>query len=95
VILLKSVRAHVLIIGLVQGVSFRSSTKRMADFLGLKGWVRNLGDDKVEAVFEGSEDKVKEIVNWCKRGPFSARVDSVKTEFNNHTGEFEGFEVIL
>jgi acylphosphatase len=92
---LKSVRAHVLIKGLVQGVSFRSSTRRMAVSLGLKGWVRNVDDDKVEAVFEGPVDNVKKIVEWCNRGPFSAKVDNVETEISNYTGEFESFEVIV
>jgi acylphosphatase len=92
---LKSVRAHVLITGLVQGVSFRSSIKRMAISLDLKGWVRNLGDDKVEALFEGPEDKVKEMLDWCKRGPPSSRVENIETEINNYIGEFESFEVIL
>jgi len=89
---LKSVRMHVLITGLVQGVSFRSSTIREAVSLGLKGWVRNLENDKVEAVFEGPEEDVKEMLDWCKRGPLSSRVDNVKTEFANYTGEFKSFE---
>ena len=55
-----------MITGLVQGVSFRSSTKRKADSLGLRGWVKNLENDTVEAVFEGSEDKVKEVLEWLK-----------------------------
>jgi acylphosphatase len=95
VILLKSVRAHVLVKGIVQGVSFRSSTKRMADSLGIKGWVKNLDSDKVEAVFEGPEDRIREIIEWCKRGPFSAKVENVEKEFSDYTGEFEGFEVVL
>ena len=67
----------------------------MADSLGLKGWVRNLGNDKVEAIFEGPEDKVNEMLDWCRKGPSSARVADVETEFGDYTGEFEGFEVIL
>jgi len=83
---------HVLITGLVQGVSFRSSSIRKAESLGIKGWVRNLDNDKVEAVFEGPENKIKEMLEWCKIGPPSARVDNVKTEFADYREEFEGFE---
>lgn len=92
---MKSVRAHVLIIGLVHGVSFRSSTKRKADSLGLKGWVKNLENDTVEAVFEGSDDKVKEVLEWCSKGPPSARVDDMETELSNYIGDLEGFDIIL
>ena len=92
---MKSVRAHVLVRGLVQGVSFRSSTRRMANSLGLKGWVKNTDDDKVEALFEGKEDRVNQMIEWCRIGPPSARVDDVKTEMSDYTGEFGNFEVIL
>ncbi len=91
-ILLKFVRAHVIISGLVQGVSFRSYTKFKAKALGLKGWVRNLPTGEVEAVFEGPEDKVKEILEWCKRGPPLAKVDDLKVEFSEYKGEFDDFE---
>jgi acylphosphatase len=90
---LKSVRARVLITGLVQGVSFRFYTKRKADSLGLAGWVRN-DDGGVEAVFEGPEDKVKEMLDWCRKGPSFARVDNVDIDFMKHTGEFEDFRII-
>jgi acylphosphatase len=91
VILLKLARAHVLITGFVQGVSFRSSTIRKAVSLGLKGWVRNLENDKVEAVFEGQEDRVKEMLEWCKKGPPFSRVDDIKIDFGEYRGEFENF----
>lgn len=91
--LLKLIRAHVIISGDVQGVNFRYYTKQKATPLRLKGWVRNLPMGNVEAVFEGKEDKVKEIVDWCKRGPTFARVDNVKVEFSVYKGEFESFEI--
>ena len=93
-ILLKLVRAHILILGFVTGINFRFYTKQKANSLGLKGWVRNL-DDKVEAVFEGPEDKVKEMLEWCKKGNRFARVDNVKIEFSDYKGEFEGFNIII
>jgi acylphosphatase len=54
--------------------------------------VRNLDSGEVEAVFEGEEDKVKEMIEWCKKGPDSALVKEVKVKFENYTGEFESFE---
>jgi len=90
--LLKFIRAHVIISGDVQGIGFRFNTRIKARNLGLTGWVRNLSDGNVEAVFEGEENKVREIIDWCKKGPFLARVDNVKVDFNEYKGEFEGFE---
>jgi acylphosphatase len=63
---------------MVQGVYFRQSTLREAAALGLDGWVRNLHDGRVEAVFEGPGELVDAAVAWCRQGPRSARVDSVE-----------------
>lgn len=69
------VRAHVFVVGRVQGVWFRASTRDMARELGLAGWVRNLPDGGVEAVFEGPRAAVERAVAWCRTGPQAARVD--------------------
>lgn len=71
-------RMHVFISGKVQGVWFRASTKRVADELGLKGWVRNLPDGRVEAVFEGRPEAVAKALEWCHTGPPGAVVTSVE-----------------
>src|ERR1700710_1879704 len=68
---------HVLIRGAVQGVGFRYWTRRAATARGLEGWVRNRGRDSVEAVFAGPEEAVAQMIALCRRGPASARVDSV------------------
>jgi acylphosphatase len=83
---------RVIISGEVQGVGFRFHTRIKSRNLDLKGFVRNLDSGEVEAVFEGEEDKVKEMIEWCKKGPDSALVKDVKVEFENYTGEFEGFD---
>jgi acylphosphatase len=70
-------RAHVLISGLVQGVFFRDTCSREAVRHGVGGWVRNLRDGRVEAVFEGAEDAVDRMVAWSRRGPSKARVTGV------------------
>lgn len=71
------VRAHVYLTGQVQGVGFRVYTKIKAEEMGIAGWVRNTEDDKVEAVFEGEQAKVKEMIVWCRQGPPVARVSKV------------------
>jgi acylphosphatase len=87
------VRAHVFVSGTVQGVFFRSETKRKADLYGVKGWVRNLSDGRVEAVFEGDEEAVKALVEFCKRGPSGARVTNVDLMWETFAGEFVGFKI--
>ena len=80
-------RAHVFISGRVQGVWFRASTKDRADELSLRGWVRNLPDGKVEAVFEGDDRAVEEMVEWCRHGPPMARVDGIEISYEKPQGE--------
>ena len=79
--------------GMVQGVFFRSETRDEAKKLGVKGWVRNLSDGRVEAVFEGEEKSVKELIEFCRRGPPGARVTDVDIIWENYKGEFRNFEV--
>jgi acylphosphatase len=68
---------RVIITGQVQGVWFRASTKEKAEELGLTGWIRNTLDGDVEAVFEGEEEIVKKMINWCHSGPPMAKVKNV------------------
>ena len=89
----KQSRAHVFISGRVQGVGFRWNTQNMAQQLGLSGWVRNLWDGRVEAVFEGPEDAVKEAVQWCHHGARPARVEKVNVTYETPTGESKYFRV--
>jgi len=86
-------RAHLVIKGMVQGVFFRASTQETAVRLGLKGWVRNLPDGSVEAVFEGPAEKVKQAVEWCYKGPPGARVSEIDENWPDYTGEFSDFGV--
>jgi acylphosphatase len=88
-----AVRAHLFISGRVQGVNFRYYTQRKAQELGLTGWVRNLWDSRVEAVFEGEEQAVRRAVDWCRVGPPSAWVEDVEVTYEPPTGEFGGFRV--
>lgn len=87
-------RAHLIISGHVQGVSFRYHARRTAVSLGVTGWVKNLRDGRVETVAEGGPDAVQAFVDWCHHGPAAARVTSVETSPEPSTGEFAGFEVV-
>ncbi len=82
-----TVRAHVIVSGLVQGVWFRASTRDVALRLGLRGWVRNRPDGTVEAVFEGPRDRVEQAVAWCRRGPPAARVEHCDVIWDEPQGE--------
>jgi len=82
---------HVVISGQVQGVCFRASTKQKAEELGLTGWVRNTPDGCVEAVFEGEEKLVEEMIKWCHRGPPLAKVDNVEVENKRPANNFSSF----
>ncbi|HHW19547.1 MAG TPA: acylphosphatase [Thermodesulfovibrio thiophilus] len=85
-------RAHLFISGKVQGVFFRAFTKEVADSLGLKGWVRNLTDGRVEAVFEGEEKKINLAIQRCKQGPPAAIVDNIEVIWEQPEG-YQYFEI--
>ncbi len=88
-----AIRARVIVSGHVQGVFYRASAQRQANALGLKGWVRNLPDGRVEAVFEGEPAAVERMLAWCRIGPPNAYVTDVDVRYEPFTGEFTGFGV--
>lgn len=85
-------RAHVFVTGRVQGVSYRASTRDAARETGVDGWVTNLEDGRVEAVFEGNEESVERLVEWCHSGSSTAEVEGVEAEYGDPEG-LDGFEV--
>lgn len=85
-------RAHVFVSGIVQGVGYRFTTVDQANQLGLSGWVRNLPDDRVEAVFEGTKAAVEEMIRWCHKGPPSAVVKNVAVDYEEPEG-IRGFQI--
>jgi len=85
-------RVHVFVSGIVQGAFFRQKTKQRAESLGVNGWVRNLLDGRVEAIFEGEEQAVKALVDYCQYGPSYARVTNVDVAWEPYRGEFSDFE---
>jgi len=84
---------HVIISGRVQGVWFRASTKQKAEQLELTGWVRNTQDGCVEAIFEGEEDHIKDMLDWCNQGPPLAKIEKVIVKNQNPTNGFDGFSI--
>lgn len=89
----QKVRAHIFVSGRVQGVWFRENTQKKARKLGVTGWVKNLADDRVEAIFEGEKEKVEEMIKWAKRGPILAKVNGIDVEWQEYQGEFNNFEI--
>lgn len=87
------VRAHVFVRGKVQGVYFRQNTKETASKHGLTGWVCNLPDGRVEAVFEGDATSVDKVLDWCRKGPPRAEVQDVSVKFEKYSGEFSDFTI--
>lgn len=73
------IRSRVIVGGVVQGVFFRASTRDMAAGLDVDGWVRNRPDGRVEAVFEGDPEAVRQAVAWMRQGPSRAVVETVET----------------
>ncbi|HTF99283.1 MAG TPA: acylphosphatase [Nitrospirota bacterium] len=90
---MQHLRAVVVVHGIVQGVFFRASTREEAVRIGVGGWVRNLGDGTVQALFEGEKKKVESIVAWCHRGPAGAHVDRVDVTWEKYRGEFTHFDI--
>jgi acylphosphatase len=74
------IRKRVIVSGRVQGVFFRDTCRRIAGQQGVSGWVRNLPDGRVEAVFEGDPESVERMVRWARRGPSHARVTAVAVQ---------------
>ena len=87
------VRAHVRVSGRVQGVYYRSYATDEARMLEITGWIRNTMQGKVEAVFEGSQEAVEQMLEWCWQGSPSSRVSDVEVEWEEATGEFPDFSV--
>jgi acylphosphatase len=85
-------RKRVVVSGRVQGVFFRDTVRRRAGAAEVAGWVTNRPDGAVEAVFEGEEAAVDELVEFCRRGPSRAEVDSVEVTDEEPEG-LSGFDV--
>ena len=88
-------RAKLMITGIVQGVNFRYYTQREAKKNNLTGWVRNLPDGSVAALFEGEEEDVEMMIQWCRHGPSSAQVTELIAQKEEFRGEFQSFSILF
>lgn len=86
-------RKRVLISGRVQGVYFRAYTLQEANRLGLVGWVRNLPDGRVEALFEGPDEAVEQMLSWCRTGSPNARVTNIEIIDDNSDQVMDNFTI--
>ena len=89
------VRAHVWVSGRVHGVFFRATTRRVAQRFGITGWVKNLRDGRVEAIFEGSREEVNKMIKFCHEGPPTAVINNVEVKWENPTSKFDDFDIVF
>ena len=92
--IVEKVRTHIFISGRVQGVFFRQFIQEKTQELGLFGWVKNLDDDKVEAVIEGDKEKIEKILIYLKKGPLLAKVENIEISYEQYQGEFKEFSIL-
>ena len=90
---LAEARIHIWVSGRVQGVGFRAYVAQQAQFLGLTGWVRNVGYSEVETVAEGRREILDRFADLIQRGPTASRVDDSRVEWEPFTGEFAAFGI--
>jgi acylphosphatase len=90
---MEEARAHLFMDGRVQGVFYRGFTQDLAYNLGLSGWVKNLRDGRVEAVFEGKKKLIEEALKECYSGPPGAKVSNIEVTWEVYEGEENGFHI--
>ena len=90
---MKTTKAHLFIEGRVQGVFYRAFTRNIAAKLGLNGWVRNLYDSRVEALFEGNREKIEQAIQECWKGPVGSSVRNIDVRWEESLSENKGFEI--
>jgi acylphosphatase len=91
--MMSEIQAYVKVYGMVQGVGFRYFTRHVGNSLGVSGFVRNLPDGGVEAVIEGEENKVRQMIDRLREGPDSSIVEDLQVEIGEYSGQFRGFTI--
>jgi len=86
-------RVRILVSGKVQGVYFRQGTMETAEKNNVFGWVKNLPDDRVEAILEGEDSNVNAVIDWAQFGPAGAIVTELKVSEEKYLGEFSDFQI--
>lgn len=90
---METTRAHVIVTGTVQGVNFRATCRDQARLAKVGGWVKNLPDGSVEAIFEGSQAGVQRMISWCYSGPIHAKVQHVEVAWQEPTHHEPTFDI--
>ena len=91
---MKQNRVHLFVSGRVQGVFFRQSLKVIAKKNNVLGWVRNLTDERVEAILEGDSKSINSVIEWTHIGPANSRVDDIEVSNEEFKNEFSTFDVL-
>ncbi|MBI2034612.1 MAG: acylphosphatase [Candidatus Levybacteria bacterium] len=91
------IQAHLFISGFVQGVGYRHFVRKNAQRFGLTGWVRNLPDNRVEAVLQGSKAQIEKLILLCrsKKGPFLAEIENIDIAWEEKKELFNDFEIVV
>lgn len=87
-------QAHIFISGFVQGVGFRQFIKRLAGEKQIAGWARNTQDGRVEAVFQGREQDIDQLIQHLRKGPMLAGVKHIVIEWEEAKNQLQSFEVV-
>jgi acylphosphatase len=87
-------RLHAIVSGRVQGVFFRANTQKVANNIGIRGWVRNMDDGCVEVMAEGKEEHLDDFLKWLHKGSGYARVERVESEYINEEEGFHDFDIV-
>jgi len=87
-------KVNIKIYGRVQGVFFRHNTKKVADKLSVRGWIRNQLDGSVEIIAEGDDKSVDGLINWCRKGPIGAKVENIEVKEVKYKKEFDSFSIV-
>ena len=90
----EKVRVHALFTGIVQGVFFRANTQRQAQRLGLRGWVMNLPNGRVEALIEGERHDIAQLILFCQNEIPAAQVDMVDIDEHEFIGDYDSFDIL-
>lgn len=85
----------IFIFGMVQGVFFRAFIKEKADFLGIKGYTRNIPNGSVEVVAQGNNENLKKFINFLKKGPKSAKIEKIKVSYETNEKVYNDFVIII
>jgi len=86
-------RAHVFYSGHVQGIGFRYTAQDIAEGLGLKGWVKNLSDGRVEIVADGDEEDLKDFLDKISKGQLGRYIKNADVSWEKPAKEFDSFEI--